>query len=119
MRNIANGLSVTCAGLALLLLMFGCSKSADPPPAQGGFPPGPAPQASPVLAAAPAVPAATAPSSTLSPPNQFAPPCQSDGQCLTFRCNIAAGKCTIPCQTDNDCTPGSSCIAPTCLPKLQ
>ncbi len=97
-----------------LLAIYGCHKSSDPPPAP---PPAPGP-ATPSLAAAPAI-APAAPSNALSQPNQFAPPCQADGQCLTFRCNVAVGRCVFPCQTDNDCMPGSTCIAPTCLLKLQ
>jgi hypothetical protein len=71
----------------------------------------------PTLAASPA--ALAAPASGLSQPNALALPCATDAQCLTHRCNVAAGKCAWPCQSDSDCLPGNACIAPTCLPKLQ
>ena len=90
-----------------------------PPPAppSAGQPPTQAPGGTaptPVLAASPA--AAGAP---LSTPNSFALPCTVDANCLTHHCNVPAGKCAWPCQTDNDCLPGNACITPTCLPKLQ
>lgn len=124
--------SQNCALFALCALaLLACQKSADPPPAQPGYAtqaPGTAPvqqapgYGGPTQAAA-ATPVATAPAGesvgTLSQPGPLALPCQSDVQCLTHRCNIAAGKCAWPCQTDNDCMPGNRCIAPTCLPKLQ
>jgi hypothetical protein len=113
---------------SLSQLVLGCKRTADPAPAQAGYPTPPAataqqapgygdgttPQPTPVMATAPAH--ATA---TLSQPSPMALPCQADGQCLTHHCNIAAGKCAWPCQTDDDCMPGNRCIAPTCLPKLQ
>jgi hypothetical protein len=71
----------------------------------------------PTLAASPA--GAAAPAAALSQPSALALPCSTDAQCLTHRCNVAGGKCAWPCQSDNDCVPGNTCIAPTCLPKLQ
>lgn len=108
--------------LALCLCAVSCAKQNDRPAAQAAFPApagGVPPQAAdgnvrptPVLAALPA-------GAALSQPGPLALPCSSDAQCLTHRCNVAAGKCAWPCQTDNDCIPGMACIAPTCLPKLQ
>jgi hypothetical protein len=117
---------------ALALAPLACKKTDDAPAAQPGYPAqvpgattpvqqapgygdGTTQQSAPVVAATPTA----APVGTLSQPNPLALPCQSDAQCLTHRCNIAAGKCAWPCQSDNDCMPGNSCIAPTCLPKLQ
>ena len=130
MRNIDVRLSA--ASLGLLLTLTHCHHSSEAPPAQGGYPP-PTPgtstvtqapgyrdgtvQPAPVLAAAPST--AAPPAGTLSQPNPLALPCASDAQCLTHRCNTAFGKCAWPCQTDRDCSAGSVCIAPTCLPKLQ
>lgn len=121
----------TASALVLpLLLALGCKKTDDPPPQAGyvtqppatgpvqqapGYGNGTTQQAAPVFGAAPAA----APASTLSQPGPFATPCQGDAPCLTHHCNIAAGKCAFPCQTDNDCMPGNRCIAPACLPKLQ
>jgi hypothetical protein len=111
-------------------LVLGCKKTDDSPPAQAGYPApatvqqapaygdGTTPQTAPVMAAAPVQAAATT-GATLSQPSPMALPCQAEGQCLTHHCNIAAGKCAWPCQTDNDCMPGNRCVAPTCLPKLQ
>jgi len=122
--------SSTLVALGLFALSA-CKKTDDPPPAQPSYatqPPGTTPvqqapgYGNPTQAAAPisanpgAVPATAG---TLSQPGPLALPCQSDVQCLTHHCNIAAGKCAWPCQTDNDCMPGNRCIAPTCLPKLQ
>lgn len=109
------------------LLPLACKKKDGPPPVQAGYPTqAPAQQApgygdgttqpvAPAVAVTP-VGAATA---TLSQPGPLALPCQTDVQCLTHHCNIAAGKCAWPCQSDNDCIPGNRCIAPTCLPKFQ
>jgi hypothetical protein len=129
MRNTADNKSPLGLALrvsvGLALAVASCKKSSDPPPAQAGYPtqaPDPRPA---VLAASPAaalpaaaLPAAT-PAATLSQPNPLALPCSTDAQCLTHRCNVAAGKCAWPCQTDSDCIPGNTCISPTCLPKLQ
>ena len=80
---------------------YGDGTQATPPPAFG---------------ASPTTAAAAAP---LSTPNPLALPCTVDANCLTHRCNVAAQKCAWPCQSDNDCLPGNTCITPTCLPKLQ
>jgi len=113
-----------------LLASVGCAKHDAQPPAgfaqtqpagapvtqAPGYGDGTTPK--PVLATSPAVlPAATA-GAALSTPNPLALPCTMDAHCLTHRCNVTAGKCAWPCQTDNDCMPGNACIAPTCLPKL-
>ncbi len=73
-----------------------------PPPQQPGYP-------------APAAPA-PATTGTTSQPSPIAFPCSTDAQCLSHRCNVAAGKCAWPCQTANDCAPGFQCMAPTCIP---
>lgn len=66
----------------------------------------------------PAAPAAPAPATTgtTSQPSPIAFPCSTDAQCLSHRCNVAAGKCAWPCQSANDCMPGFQCMAPTCIP---
>ena len=112
---------VWLVSLATLLGALSCGKNNDPPPAQPVYvqqPPGYSDGTTPALAATPVV-AGPAPASTLSQPGPLALPCKADVQCLTHHCNLAAGKCAWPCQTDNDCMPGNACIAPTCLPKLQ
>jgi hypothetical protein len=120
-------LAAFCASVTLA-----CQKTDDVPPAQATYP---APSAAApvqqapgygdgtmqqaVAATATAAAPAVASAGALSQPGPLALPCQSDAQCLTHHCNVAAGKCAWPCQTDNDCMPGNRCIAPTCLPKLQ
>ena len=100
---------------ALAPLAFaGCGGSA-PPAAQAGFS---AP--TPTPAAAPVTSTSTVPTSAaLSQPNSLALPCQTDAQCLTHRCNVAAGKCAWPCQADSDCNPGNRCLPPMCIPSVQ
>lgn len=133
MLNIVTRSRPSCllrAWLALFALgMTSCaSHSEAPPQTSGATPAAPVTQApgygdgtSPVLAGSqpPGAPTAGVASAPLSTPNALALPCTADANCLTHRCNIAAGRCAWPCQTDNDCMPGSTCIAPTCLPKLQ
>jgi hypothetical protein len=51
-------------------------------------------------------------------PNPQGVPCSSDAQCLTHRCNVAAGKCSWPCQGPGDCAAGMQCIAPICVPTM-
>ena len=43
-------------------------------------------------------------------------PCTSDAQCVTHKCNTAAGKCSWPCQGPADCAPGMQCLTPICVP---
>ncbi len=91
------------------------------PPAQPGYGPpvGAAPATGAAPAAAPAAPVAAAPAAApLSPPGPLAPPCTADGQCGTARCNVAAGKCVIPCVTANDCLAPNQCQLGICLPAL-
>lgn len=59
-----------------------------------------------------------APTGTMSTPGAGAFPCQTDAQCLTHRCNAAAGRCAWPCQSNDDCMPGNQCMAPMCVPAL-
>jgi CyaY protein len=131
----AIALSIAFSAFSALSLAAGCQK-AEQPAAQATYPtqaPGavntqPAPASAdgdspPTPAFAPSPVVAVAPLSNtaapLSQPNALALPCTTDAQCLTHRCNVAAGKCAWPCQSDNDCVPGNACVAPTCLPKLQ
>lgn len=75
------------------------------------------PQQQPGSPAAPA-PGATAPAGTTSQPSAVAFPCQTDIQCLSHRCNVQVGKCSWPCQSNDDCQPGFQCVAPACVPTL-
>jgi len=55
------------------------------------------------------------PVATANPLQQVALPCQADVTCGLHRCNLAAGRCTFPCQTHADCQAGSQCFAPVCV----
>jgi hypothetical protein len=123
--------------LTALVLFVGslpCCKSEEQPPPQTApyqaYPPAPA--ATPAPAPAPTAPAPTtpaaptaaptpapAPAGELSPPSPMALPCTADANCLTHRCNTAAGKCAWPCQADRDCNPGNRCMAGACVPQVQ
>jgi hypothetical protein len=87
------------------------------PPAQPGYPPAQPgyPQQQP-YPAAPA-PGAAAPGAP-SQPSAVAFPCSTDVQCLSHRCNVQVGKCSWPCQSNDDCQPGFQCVAPACVPTL-
>jgi hypothetical protein len=142
MRKIA--LIVATAGVANLCLIGGCSKNEEqPPPAQPSqyqqYPAQPgyaAPgqqypqqqypqqgpstypqQPQPTYPPAPGAPA-TAPAGSTSQPSAIAFPCQTDVQCLSHRCNAQVGKCSWPCQSNDDCQPGFQCVAPACVPTL-
>jgi hypothetical protein len=80
------------------------------PPAQPGYPPQ---QQQPTYPAAPA-----SPGGTTSQPSAVAFPCQTDVQCLSHRCNVQVGKCSWPCQSNDDCQPGFQCVTPACVPTL-
>jgi hypothetical protein len=82
------------------------------PPAQPGYP-----QQQPGYPAAPA-PGTAAPGAMPSQPSAVAFPCQTDVQCLSHRCNVQVGKCSWPCQSNDDCQPGFQCVAPACVPTL-
>jgi hypothetical protein len=69
-------------------------------------------------AAAPGAPGAGAPAGTTSQPSAVAFPCQTDVQCLSHRCNMQVGKCSWPCQSNDDCQPGFQCVTPACVPTL-
>ena len=63
----------------------------------------------------------TAPAPTTAPtsqPSAVAFPCQSDVQCLSHKCNMQVGKCSWPCQSNDDCQPGFQCVSPACVPAL-
>lgn len=81
------------------------------PQQQPGYPP---PQ--PTVATPPA--AAGGAAAAGMNPNPQGVPCTSDAQCLTHRCNVAAGKCSWPCQGAGDCAAGMQCIAPICVPSV-
>ena len=142
MRNAA--LSVITATVIPALVLAACGKKdEEPPPAQGGYqqpPPGqqpygqqppaqpgtygqqpaPAPQPQPTAAPAPQPqpqPTATATGGQMSTPGALAPACQDDSTCLTHKCNVAAGKCAMPCTPGNDdCLPGNTCMHGACVP---
>jgi hypothetical protein len=83
-------------------------------PAQPGYPQQPAPQPQPQPTAAP--PPATGTAGMNPTPQGL--PCTQDAQCLTHKCNVAAGKCSWPCQGPADCAPGMQCLAPICVPTV-
>jgi len=80
------------------------------PAQQPGYP---AQQPQPTYPAAPATPGGTT-----SQPSAVAFPCQTDVQCLSHRCNVQVGKCSWPCQSNDDCQPGFQCVTPACVPTL-
>ena len=53
---------------------------------------------------------AAAPASTAPPPSILATPCSADGQCIAARCNVAVGKCFLPCGSSADCQAGFHCL---------
>lgn len=139
-------LRAATAGVALIGFIGACSKKDEqPPPAQPGqypayqqpgypaagqqpypqqqpgYPPQQYPQQQPYPQQQqpyPAAPGAPAPSGTPSQPSAVAFPCQSDVQCLSHRCNVQVGKCSWPCQSNDDCQAGFQCVAPACVPML-
>ena len=144
MRKIA--LCAATLGVATMCFIGACSKNEEqPPPAQPGqypayqqqpgYPPAgqqqqypqqqqpqyPAqptyPQQQQPYPAQPAAPGA-APAGTTSQPSAVAFPCQTDVQCLSHRCNVQVGKCSWPCQSNDDCQPGFQCVTPACVPTL-
>jgi hypothetical protein len=115
-------------GTALLMglgaLPLGCKKDEQPAPQQPintAYPPPTAQPTQPTQPApAPTVPApAPTTAATLSTPSPMALPCTADANCLTHRCNTAAGKCAWPCQADTDCNPGNRCMGGACIPSAQ
>jgi hypothetical protein len=79
----------------------------------------PAPKAA-AQAAADAGAAPSPASSALAAPGPAALPCTNDAMCMTHRCNVKAGKCAFPCESDFDCQQGSTCFKSaisTCVPK--
>ena len=64
-------------------------------------------------------PVATAPAQPSAPPNPLALPCQSDVTCGTFRCNVQAQRCAMPCaNAATDCQGGLACLAGICVPSV-
>jgi hypothetical protein len=74
-------------------------------------------QQQPTYPAGPAAPGAPAPAGTAQP-SAIAFPCQTDVQCLSHRCNMQVGKCSWPCQSNDDCQAGFQCVTPACVPAL-
>jgi hypothetical protein len=131
MRPILTGSAITTA--LLLVSLAACKKEEPPaqaPPTYQTPPPGyaqpapygqpvpgqPAPTMAPAPGAAPA-PVPAAPAAGMNP-NPQGVPCTSDAQCLTHKCNVAAQKCSWPCQGPGDCAPGMQCLAPICVPSV-
>jgi hypothetical protein len=42
--------------------------------------------------------------------------CQSDSQCLNFKCNMQTQHCAVPCTGPQDCQQGNGCVAGACIP---
>ncbi len=112
------------------VLVWGCSKEPDPndpSQVQGQYPQGQYgqqypqqgypqqqqpgyPQQQPGYPPQQGAPTATAPASP------FALPCQADSGCGTHKCNLAAGRCQVPCASAADCMAGAGCAMGVCLP---
>jgi hypothetical protein len=58
----------------------------------------------------------TAAPGTTTAANPLALPCSSDAQCGFFKCNLAAGKCAMPCASAADCVAGAGCALGACIP---
>jgi len=83
----------------------------QPQPGYGPPQPGYGQPQPPPTAAPPAQPAAA--------PNPLALPCQSDASCGTFKCNLQAQRCAMPCaNAATDCQPGLACLAGLCVPNM-
>jgi hypothetical protein len=94
------------------------------PPPQPGYPPPqptaypqPMPTQQPMPQPTAAPPVTAAPTTGMNPSPQGVP-CTTDAQCLTHKCNVAAGKCSWPCQGPADCAAGMQCLAPICVPSV-
>lgn len=124
MRRAAARLMMSCLVSAVALV--GCKKKDEtqntqyPPPGQQPPPGQYYPQQPPATAAPP--PATTAPPATTGgqPTASGGLPCQADATCMTHRCNLAAGKCAWPCQSNDDCQAGNQCMPGigTCAPPI-
>jgi hypothetical protein len=44
--------------------------------------------------------------------------CQSDATCLTHRCNLQTGRCSVPCASNADCIAGNGCVVGLCIPGM-
>ena len=42
--------------------------------------------------------------------------CKTDADCVLHRCNTKRGRCAYPCESDADCSAGTRCGAPACVP---
>src|SRR5205823_11443650 len=82
------------------------------PQQQPGYPPQQPTAPAPTMAPTSAPPATAAGMN----PNPQGFPCTSDAQCATHRCNVAAGKCSWPCQGPADCATGTQCLVPIRVP---
>jgi hypothetical protein len=59
------------------------------------------------------------------PVNPLSPPCQQpEGTCGWAKCNMAVGRCFMPCSTNADCVAGAQCLGlpgtplMTCMPAM-
>ncbi|HEX9294648.1 MAG TPA: hypothetical protein VF881_02405 [Polyangiaceae bacterium] len=122
-------LTGTLIATTFVLAAVGACKKEEPPPqnpqgwqqGQTGYgQPGPQGQPPPQQGYGQPAPTATTPPAATATgamnPSPQGVPCSSDAQCLTHKCNVAAGKCSWPCQGPADCMPGMQCLAPICVP---
>lgn len=121
MRNAALALTLSLV-LPGLVLVSCKKKEEEPPPQQGGYgqpaygqpqPGQPGYGQQPPPAGAGTAPAGTG---TGSQPAPMAFPCQSDATCGLHKCNMQAGRCSWPCQSNEDCQAGATCMTPFCMP---
>jgi hypothetical protein len=116
-------IATLCFGV-LAVLSVGCRKEEPQAPTQ--FQGDPNATAQPYTTAAPVDTTATTavPAAGAVQPGPFAPACTIlEGTCGYARCNMAVGKCSWPCGSNNDCVAGSTCIGAgtmlaTCGPAL-
>ncbi len=50
-----------------------------------------------------------------SVPSTMAFDCESESECMGYRCSRTYGKCVWPCASDCDCSVGHHCEAPACI----
>src|SRR5215510_10792128 len=119
MRNAALALTLSLV-LPGLVLVSCKKKEEEPPPQQGGYgqPAYGQPQPGYGQPGQQPPPGGTAPAGTGtgSQPAPMAFPCQSDATCGLHKCNMQAGRCSWPCQSNDDCQAGASCMTPFCMP---
>ena len=125
--------TATLMGTAFVLATVGACKKEEPPPqnpqswqqGQPGYGQPGYPQQQPGYPQQqPGYPAPTPQPTSMPPtggtvgmnPSPQGLPCTSDAQCVTHKCNTAAGKCSWPCQGPADCAAGMQCLTPICVP---